>query len=97
MKVNGLDVNIGAEGVLVVENRASSVMGHVEAICENVMFDILRCFLQRDDMPFAYDLFLRSIFLSTSRFWIPLADAETLLHKRTIRHVVVEADNILIA
>ena len=44
MKVNGLDVNIGVEGVLLVENRASSAMGHVEPICTNVMIDILRCF-----------------------------------------------------
>ena len=44
MKVNGLDVNIGV-GVLVGENRLSSVMSHVEPICKNVMIDILRCFL----------------------------------------------------
>ena len=45
MEVKGLDVNIGQECVLVVENRASSVMGHVEPICKDVMIDILSCFL----------------------------------------------------
>ena len=44
MKVNGFDVDIGVEGVLVEENRASSVMGHVEPISKNVMIDILRCY-----------------------------------------------------
>ena len=41
MKVNGLDVNIGAEGVLVEQHRASTEIGHVEPICKNVMIDIL--------------------------------------------------------
>ena len=45
MKVSGLDVNIGVEGVLVEENRAACVMGHVETTCNNVIIDILRCFL----------------------------------------------------
>ena len=44
MKVDGLDIDVG-EGVLVEENRASSVMSHVERISKNVMIDILRCFL----------------------------------------------------
>ena len=42
MKVTGFDVDIGEEGVLVEENRASSVMGHVEPTSEDVMVDILR-------------------------------------------------------
>ena len=44
-KVNGLDVNIWVECVLVKENRASSVMGHVERISQNLVIDVLRCFL----------------------------------------------------
>ena len=44
-----------------------------------------------DDVPLACDLFLKSTFFSTSRSWIPVVDAESLLHRRTIRHVVVEA------
>ena len=45
MKVKRLDVNIGVESVLVVENGATSVMSHVEPICKNAMIDILRCLL----------------------------------------------------
>ena len=91
MKVNGFDVDQGKEGVLVEENRASSVMGHVEPISKNVMIDILRCFLWRDDLPPACNLLLKGIFLSASGSFIPVVDAETLLHRRTIRQICVEA------
>ena len=64
--VNGFDVDIGVQGVLVEENRASSVMGHVEPTNKNVMVDMFRCFLQSDDVPPACDLLLEGIFLSTS-------------------------------
>ena len=33
MKVDGLDIDIGVEGVLVEENPAACVMGHVEPTC----------------------------------------------------------------
>ena len=56
MKVDELDIGVGVEGVLVEKNRASSVMGHVEPISKNVMVDVLRCFLQGNDMPPACDL-----------------------------------------
>ena len=58
MKVNGFDVDIGVEGVLVEENRASSVMGHVEPTSKKVMINILSCFLLRDDVPPACNLHL---------------------------------------
>ena len=66
MTVNGFDVDIGVEGVLVEENRASSVMGHVEPYSKNVMVDILRCFLQSDDVPPTCDLLFDGIFFSAS-------------------------------
>ena len=91
MIVNRLDFNIWVEGVFVEEHRASSVVGHVEPICQNIMVNIFNCFLQCDDVPLACDLFLNSTFFSTSRSWIPVVDAESLLHRRTTRHVVVEA------
>ena len=34
MKVDRLDIDVGVEGVLIEENRATCVMGHVEAIRE---------------------------------------------------------------
>ena len=78
MKVNRPDFDIRVEGVFVEEHRASSVVGHVEPICQNIMVDILNCFLKCDDVPLACDLFLKSTFFSTSRFWIPVVDAESL-------------------
>ena len=51
MKVDRLDIDVRVEGVLVEENRATSVMGHVEATCKNVMIDMLRRILQGNEMP----------------------------------------------
>ena len=62
MQVIGPDLNVGVEGVLVEENRASSVVGHVEPTSKNVMVDIFRCLLQSNDMPPACSLLLESIF-----------------------------------
>ena len=81
MMVNGLDVDIGVEGVLVEENRASSVMGHVEPTSKNVVVDILRCFLQSDDVQPTCDLLFEGIFFSASAPRVPVVDAESLLHK----------------
>ena len=62
MKVDGLDIYVGEEGVLIEENRAACIMGHVEPTSKNVMIDILGCFLQSDDVPPACDLLLEGIF-----------------------------------
>ena len=91
MKVDGLDIDIGVEGVFVEENRAPSVMGHVEPTSKNVMVDLLRCFLQSDDVPPACNLLLEGIFFSASEPWIPVVDTQTLLHRRTIGCIFAEA------
>ena len=91
MKVNGFDVNIGVGGVLVEENRAPSEMGHVEPTSKNVVVDILRCFLQSDDVPHACDLLLEGIFFSASGSRVPIVDTQTLLHRRTIGYTFIEA------
>ena len=62
MKVHGLDVDVGVEGVLVVKNRASSVMNHVEPIRENLVVNIFNRLLQGHIMPLACNLLLESIF-----------------------------------
>ena len=83
MKANKLfAVDIGVECVLVEENRASSVMGHREPTSENARVDILRCFLQSDDVPPACDLLFEGIFISASGTSIPVVDTQTLLHSR---------------
>ena len=52
MKVDGCDIDIGKESVLVEKHCASSVVSHVEPVREELVVDILNCFLQRDDVPF---------------------------------------------
>ena len=91
MRVDGLDVDFGVEGVLVDENRASTEVGRVEPICQNIMVNTFNCSLQCDDVPLACDLLFENIFLSTSRSWILVVDAESFLHRRTTGHGVVEA------
>ena len=51
MKVNGLDINVGVKGVLIAENRATCVMGHVEAIREKLVVNVLGRLLKGNDMP----------------------------------------------
>ena len=53
MKVDRLDIDVGVEGVLVEENHAACIMGHVEPTCKNVMIDIIRSLLQGNDRPFS--------------------------------------------
>ena len=81
MKVDGLDIDVGVEDVLVEENRAACVMGHVEPTCVNVMIDILRCLLQGNDKPPACNLLFECIFFSASGPRVPVVDAEPLLHR----------------
>ena len=58
VKVCGFDVDVGIEGVLVEENRATCAMGHVEAIREKLVVNVVVCLLQRNDMPPSCNLFL---------------------------------------
>ena len=62
MKVDGLDINDGVKGVLVEENCTTCVMGHVEAIREKLVVDVVGCLLQGNDMPPSRNLFLEGIF-----------------------------------
>ena len=80
MEVDGLDIDVGVEGVLVEKNRASSVKGHVEPICKEAMIDIINRFLHGKDMPLACNLFFDGIFFSASEPRVPVVDAESLLH-----------------
>ena len=80
MKVDGLDNNVGVVGVLVEENRATCIMGHVEATSKNVVIDNFGCLLQGNDMPPSSNLFFEGIFLHPSRSRVPVVDAESLLH-----------------
>ena len=81
MKKDGFDVHIGVEGVLVEENRATCVMGYLELTSKNVMIDILRCILQGNDVPPAFDLLFEGIFFSASGPRVPVVDTQPLQYK----------------
>ena len=56
MKVDGLDIDVGVESVLVEEARATCAMGHVDAIREKLVVNIGHL-LQVNDMPISCHLF----------------------------------------
>ena len=85
MKVGGLDIDVGVEGVLVEENRATCVMGHVEAIREKLVVNVVGRFLQGNDMPPSCNLLFEGIFFSPTGSRVPAVDAESPLHNRTGR------------
>ena len=66
MKVDGLDIDVWIEGVLIEENRAACEMGHVEATFKNVMIAIFGRLLQGSDVPLHRNLFFEGIFFSAS-------------------------------
>ena len=72
MKVDGLDIDVGLEGVLIEENRAACIMCHVEPTCKNVMIDIVRRLLQCNDVPSACNLLFEGIFFSASGPRVPI-------------------------
>ena len=89
MKVDGLDIDVEIEGVLTEENRAACIVGHVEPTCKNVMINIFGRLLQGNDMPPPCNLFFDSIFFSPTGSRVPIVDAESPLHNRTGRKVLV--------
>ena len=52
MKVGELDVDVRVESVFVEENFAARVVGHVKSILKNIVINLVRCFLQSNNMPF---------------------------------------------
>ena len=81
MKVDRFDVDVRVEGVLVEENRAARIVGHVKSFLKNFMINIVRCFLQGNNMPFPRNLFLKCVFPPTSGPRVPVVDAEPPLHR----------------
>ena len=58
-------------------------MGHVEAIREKLVVNVVGRLLQGNDMLPSCNLFLKGIFFSPSGSRVPVVDAESLLHNRT--------------
>ena len=50
--VDGFDADVRVESVPVEENRAARKVGHVKSFMKDFVFDIVRSFLQENDMPF---------------------------------------------
>ena len=46
---------------------------------------------QEDDVPLHRNVSFDSSFFSASRFWVPIANAESLLFGQAIKHIKVEA------
>ena len=62
MKEDGLDIDVGVEGVLVEEDCTACVMGHVEAIREKHVVNVVGRLLQGNDMPPSCNLLFEGIF-----------------------------------
>ena len=90
MKVDGLDINVGVKGVLVEENRTTCVMGHVEAIREKLVVNILGRLLQGNDMPLCCNVLFEGIFFLPAGSRVPAVDAESPLRNRTSRKTFLE-------
>ena len=80
MKIDGLDIDVGLEGVLIEEDRAACIMGHVEQTRKNVMINIFGRLLQGNDMPPSSSLFFEGIFFSPSGSRVLVVDAQSRLH-----------------
>ena len=85
MKVDGLDIDVGVEGVLFQEDCTTCVVGHVEAIREKLVVNVVRRLFQGNEMPLSYNLFFKGIFFSPSGSRVPVVDAESPLDNRTGR------------
>ena len=81
MKVDRFDTDVRVESVLIEENRAARKVGHVKSFLKNIVINIVRCFLQSNNMPFPRNSFLKCVFLSTSGPRVPVVDAEPFLYK----------------
>ena len=89
MEVNGADLHVRMEGVLVEKNSASGcVMSHMK-MTRQVL--VLNCLLQSNDVPFLRDVFFGGAFFASSRSRVPVQNAEACLLKQPDGHIVVEA------
>ena len=78
MKVNRFDADVRVESVLVEENRAARIVGHVKSFLKNTVINIVRCFLQGNYMSLPRNLILKCATPSTSGPSVPVVDAEPL-------------------
>ena len=80
LMVDGLDIDVVVERVLIEENRATCSMGHVEAIRVKFLVNKFgRSFLS-NEMPPPCNLSFEGIFFSASGPRVPIVDAGSFLH-----------------
>ena len=91
VEVNGADLNVRMEGVLVEKNSASGVMSHMKMTRQIIVLEVLNCLLQGNDVPFPRDVFFDGAFFASSRSRVPVQNAEACLLKQLVWHVVVRA------
>ena len=85
MKVDGLDIGVRVQSVLVEENRATCVMGHVGATREKLVVNLFRRLLQGNDMPTSCSSLFEGIFFSPTVSRNPVVNADSPFHNRTGR------------
>ena len=90
VETDGRDLNARKESIFAEQDRTSSIMCHVEAIRQEMVFEVFNCFPEGDDEPFSRNMPFDSSFLSTSRSRVPIIDGEPSLFCQSVGHVVVK-------
>ena len=91
VEVDRFDADVGVEGVLVEENCTACEVSHMKAFMKDFVIDVVRSFLQGDEMPLSCNLFLDSIFCASSRPKIPVVNTKPPLHRRLRREEFVDS------
>ena len=81
VEVNGTDLDVRVEGVVVEKNCASGVMSHMKMTRQVFVLEVLNCLLQSNDVPFPRNVFPDGAFFASSRSRIPVQNAEACLLK----------------
>ena len=90
MEIDGRDLDVREESILVEQDRKTSFVCHVESIRQELVVKVSNCFLQGDDVSLFRNLFFDSSFFSTPRSWFPMVNTEPFLRGQSVGHVVVE-------
>ena len=83
MKEDGPDIGAGVESVLVEVDCATCVKGHVEAINEKLLINVVRRLLE-------LMICLERVFLSASGPRVPVEDDESPVHNSVGRKMLVD-------
>ena len=90
MKVNGRDLHVRKESNLVEQDRTTSIVCHVEAIRQELVLEVLNCFLEGNDVPLLRIVLFDCSSFSTSKSWVPIKGTEPSLFGQPVGHVAVK-------